>query len=72
MDCKPKGHEVGRCNKGGACIACTSVGEVSSHKHRMDGLPLPSKIDIPCYQRQRVGGREKGVVKVVIRDNYTE
>jgi hypothetical protein len=29
----------------------------SGHQHRMDGWSLPPKIDIPCYQRFRVGGR---------------
>ncbi len=45
---EPEGHDLSRCDKVGACVACTSVVVESGHQHRMDGQPLPPKVDISC------------------------
>ncbi len=55
MDWEPGGHDVGRCNEVGGCVACT----LSGHQHRMDGQPLLPKIRHTVLPK--VKGRREGV-----------
>ncbi len=73
MNWEPKGHDVGRRDEDDACVACASVGEVSSHKHRMDGQPLPQSKTLPVVPKANEWGEGvDAVVKETVGDNTSE